>query len=263
MNPDIDTLLARYYEGRTTIAEEQQLRQFFQQPTVPPYLQVHAAQFHYFSAARQPQPSARFHQQLAQRLKVHGPSRVVSLTTWAMRLAASVTLLLLGFISGLVYQQGRPNPAGAKMTVQDASPAQNMKKTLAFSQQPKTSASDRIRAVNQSHKLDQIDDAILQLLINTLNFDANVNVRLAAGQALIRFADEPRVREALIQSLSIQTDPNLQITLIDMLVSLQEKRAVGHMQQLVHSQQTIEAVRQRAQEGINRLALVATTNSPS
>ena len=261
MNQDIDTLLTRYYEGQTTLAEEKQLRQFFQQESVPPYLQGHAAQFQYFSKARQQQPSATFSHQLTERLTMRKPGRVTSLTTWGIRLAASVTLLLLGFAGGLVYEQGRSNPAGALMTADDAPPVQTMKKVLAFTQQPKTSASERIQAVNQSYELDGIDEAITQLLINTLNFDTNVNVRLAACQALSRFESEPHVREALIQSLTIQTDPNLQIALIDMLVASKEKRAVGEMQRLAHSQQTIQAVRLRAQEGINRLA--AAINSPS
>ncbi len=261
MNQVIDNLLIRYYEGETTLAEEKQLRQFFQQETIPPYLQRHAAQFRYFSEARRQQPSATFSHQLTERLTMHKPGRVISLTTWGMRLAASVTLLLLGFASGLVYEQIRTRPTGALMATNDAPPVQTMKKVLALSQQPKTSASERIQAVNQSYELDRVDEAITQLLINTLNFDANVNVRLAASQALLRFENEPGVREALIQSLPIQTDPNVQITLIDMLITIKEKRAVQEMQRLARSQQTIEAVRTRAEEGINRLAAAA--NSPS
>lgn len=259
MKQDIETLLERYYEGETSLEEEKVLRQFFHQETIPPYLQGHAAQFRYFSEARQQQPSATFSHQLAEKLTMPKPSRVISLTTWGGRIAASITLLLLGFAGGLIYQRGFT--AGRLMTTHDAPPVQTMKKVLAFAQQPKTSASERIQAINQSYELDRVDEAITQLLINTLNFDANVNVRLAAGQALLRFENEPGVREALIQSLPIQTDPNVQITLIDMLVIIKEKRAVREMKQLARSQQAIEAVRVRAEEGINRLA--AATHSSS
>ncbi len=261
MNQVIDDLLTRYYEGETTLAEEKQLRQFFQQETIPPYLQRHAAQFRYFSETRQQQPSATFSHRLAERLTMPKPGRVISLTTWGARIAASVTLLLLGFAGGLIYEQVRTGRAGTPMAANDAPPVQTMKNVLALSQQPKTSASERIQAVNQSYELDRGDEALTQLLINTLNFDANVNVRLAASQALLRFENEPGVREALIQSLPIQTDPNVQITLIDMLVAIKEKRAVREMQRLARSQQTIEAVRVRAEEGIKRLAVA--TNAPS
>lgn len=261
MNQDIDDLLTRYYEGETTLAEEKQLREFFRQETIPAYLQAHAAQFRYFAEARQQQPSAPFSRQLAEKLTAPKPGRVIGLTTWGMRIAASITLMLLGFAGGLLYEQGRTNPRGSLRSADDAPPVQTMKKVLAFAQQPKTSASERIQAVNQSYGLDQVDEAITQLLINTLNFDANVNVRLAACQALLRFESEPGVREALIQSLTIQTDPNVQITLIDILVTIKEKRAVREMQRLAQSQQAIEAVRVKAEEGINRLAAAA--NSPS
>ena len=250
MNPTIDQLLARYYEGETTLDEEKQLRQFFQQETIPAQFQAHAAQFRYFADARQQQPSATFNYQLAERLTAPQPGRVIRLTRWGMRLAAGVTLLLLGFAGGLVYT----NQRGELARADDTRPVAAMKKVLAFDQRPTTSASERIQAVNQSYALDQGDAAITQLLINTLNFDANVNVRLAACQALLRFEQEPGVREALIQSLTIQTDPNVQITLIDTLVIIKEKRAVTAMQRLARSQQAIDAVRQKAEEGISRLS---------
>lgn len=261
MNQVIDDLLARYYEGETTLAEEEQLRDFFRQETIPAYLQGHTAQFRYFLEARQQQPSAPFSHRFAEKLTVPERGRVISLSTWGMRVAASIMLILLGFASGLVYQQGRTNPTGVLMIRNDTPPVQTMKKVLAFAQQPKTSASERIQAVNQSYGLDQVDEAITQLLINTLNFDANVNVRLAACQALLRFESEPGVREALIQSLTIQTDPNVQITLIDMLITIKEKRAVRELEQLARRQQAIKAVRVRAEEGINRLTATANFSS--
>ncbi|WP_332369441.1 HEAT repeat domain-containing protein [Spirosoma telluris] len=136
-----------------------------------------------------------------------------------------------------------------------------MKKVLAFEQLPNTSASERIQAVNQSSELDQADQEITKLLINTLNFDENINVRLAACQALIRFENEPDVREALIQSLKIQTDPNIQITLIDALVAIKEKRAVEEIQRLVQDRQVLDIVRQKAEEGIHRLTHEGNTPS--
>lgn len=125
---------------------------------------------------------------------------------------------------------------------------------LAFEQMSNTSASDRIYAVNRSYEIQDADRAIRQLLINTLNFDPNVNVRLAACQALTHFAAETEVKEALIQSLAIQTDPNIQISLIEALVAIKEKRAVDQFQQLVRDQEVLDVVRLKAAEGVNRLS---------
>ncbi|QDK80402.1 HEAT repeat domain-containing protein [Spirosoma sp. KCTC 42546] len=261
MNQDIEKLLEKYYEGETSLQEEKQLRQFFQQEAVPAHLQSHAAQFSYFANARNSHPSLAFTTQLATKLSAPEPGRVISLTSWSLRLAASVALLILGFSAGLFYAQRRFSSTDLAASATDAPSALAMKKVLRFEQITKTSASERIQAVNQSYDLKQADQEITQLLINTLNFDANVNVRLAACQALIRFENEPDVREALIQSLKIQTDPNIQITLIDALVAIKEKRAVNEIQRLVQDQKVLDVVRQKAEEGINQLTHEATTPS--
>ena len=98
-----------------------------------------------------------------------------------------------------------------------------------------------------------LDQELVQLLINTLNFDENVNVRLAACQALAHFENEPLVREGLIQSLKIQTDPNIQITLIEVLVFMKEKRASQAMEQLSQDKQTMDIVRLKAEEAAAKL----------
>ncbi|MFD2570798.1 HEAT repeat domain-containing protein [Spirosoma soli] len=263
MKQDIDKLLERYYDGESSLEEEKQLRQFFQKDPVPEHLQTHAAQFRYFAEARTQHPSLLFSNQLAAKMNPPAPGPVRRLTNWVARIAASLALLIVGFGGGLLYTQWRSDRNEQQPTAAngDVTPALEMKKVLAFEQTPKTSASERIQAVNQSYELARVDQDITQLLINTLNFDANVNVRLAACQALLRFEEEPGVREALIQSLAIQTDPNVQITLIDMLVSIKEKRAIKQIQQLARNQQVLDVVRLKAEEGLNRLSRGGTAPS--
>jgi len=249
MKQVIDKLLEKYYEGETTLDEEKQLRDFFQQSSIPTHLQHHAAQFQYFVDARKEHPSLLFNNRLTE--KLNPTSRLNSLTSWVRRLAASLLLIILGFAGGLFYIQRQANQSVALADKGES--VVEMKKVLAFEPLPKSSASERIQAVNQSYELSQADRDITQLLINTLNFDANVNVRLAACQALTRFENEPGVRDALIQSLSIQTDPNVQITLIETLVAIKEKRAVDEMQRLAQNQAVLDIVRLKAKEGLNHL----------
>lgn len=255
MKQDIEKLLERYYEGETSLEEENVLRQFFQNENLPAHLKSHQAQFRYFLEARNQHPSPSFNSRLIEKLSTPERGEVVSLVTWGMRLAASVGLVVIGFASGFFYNQwSAKQPTAKRVAVSaDAMPMMVIKKVLSFGQQPQSSASERIQAINRSYQLGQVDQDITQLLINTLNFDANVNVRLAACQALQRFENEPGVREALIQSLQIQTDPNIQITLIDALVAIKEKRAVSQMQRLAQNQQVLDVVRLKAKEGFNRL----------
>lgn len=261
MKQDIEKLLEKYYEGETSLAEEKHLRNFFQQEVIPAHLQQHAEQFRYFANVRNQHPSAASINQLANKLNAPEPGRVISLNSWSLRLAASVALLIIGFAGGLVYDQWRSVKTSADLAVSNITPSLAIKKVLAYEPQPKTSASERIQAVNQSYELPQADQEITQLLLNTLNFDANVNVRLAACQALTRFENEPGVRDGLIQSLKIQTDPNVQITLIEVLVAIKEKRAIAEMQRLAQNQQVLDAVRLKAEEGAN--SLIHNKKSPS
>jgi hypothetical protein len=167
---------------------------------------------------------------------------------------------LIGFAAGWFYSH---DESGTVATVAntDQPATASIRNVLAFDAVARTSASDRIQAVNQSYELDQADRETILLLVNTLNFDANVNVRLAACQALMHFEREEGVREALIQSLRIQKDPNVQLTLIEALVAIKEKRAATDMQRLARNQQVLDVVRLKAEEGAS--VLLATAHSPS
>jgi hypothetical protein len=50
---EIEALLERFYEGSTTPAEEQQLRDFFTRDEVPPHLAIHAGLFHFYEEAKE------------------------------------------------------------------------------------------------------------------------------------------------------------------------------------------------------------------
>lgn len=254
MKQDIEKLLERYYEGETTIEEERELKRFFQNEHVPDHLKSHAAQFGYFVGARNEFPSLLFSSELALKLDPPKQGPVRRFGSWLIRIAAGLALLIVGFTGGWMFQS-RNGEGGDNFLVssKDAASQAAMKNVLTFEKMNATSASERIHAVNQSYELSDVDKDITQLLINTLNFDPNINVRLAACQALQHFGNEPNVSEALVQSLAIQTDPNIQISLIEVLVSIKEKRAVVPFQQLVRNQEVMEVVRLKAEEGVNEL----------
>lgn len=252
MNQDIEELLEKYYDGDTTLEEEKVLKSFFQNENVPAHLQSHAAQFRYYVESAQEQPSITFDERLNLILNPAPEKPIKKLTSWFMRIAAGLALILVGFGGGALYNKFQNNGV-ADVAEKDVAPIQEIKTVLAFEHTQSTSASERIQAVNQSYTLSKADQDITQLLLNTLNFDPNVNVRLAACQALLRFKDEQGVTESLIQSLGIQTDPIVQITLIETLVAIKEKRAIDQIQQLAKDQQILEAVRTKAQEGAHKL----------
>jgi hypothetical protein len=177
------------------------------------------------------------------------------LNTW-MRVAASIVLIATGVLLGRNLHWGPQ--AGAEVAVTNsAAPSQEAHAQLARALTPANgqaiSASDRIQLVNNSTKETEPGDATVQVLLNTLNFDPNPNVRLATCEALYRLRADPRVREGLVHALSVQTDPNVQITLIDMVVSMQVRRAVPQLEKLSKRPDALPVVRAQAEAGIGKL----------
>jgi HEAT repeat protein len=125
---------------------------------------------------------------------------------------------------------------------------------LAAAVQRPAAATDRLRLVAEAPTaVVAPGDPAVAALINTLSTDPNPNVRLAACDALYRLRADPRVGPALVAALPLQTDPNVQITLIETLVALREKRAVPQLEQLSQQPEVLRAVRQQAEAGIGQL----------
>ncbi|MEX2233764.1 MAG: hypothetical protein WD824_16485 [Cyclobacteriaceae bacterium] len=116
------------------------------------------------------------------------------------------------------------------------------------------SASQRIKGVNVAMEFSNADDEIVKVLLETLQSDPNTNVRLAALDALAKFKQDPVVRKGLIDALSKQRDPMVQITLIQLMVEMKEKGVVKNLQQIVDDVSTIQAVKDEAYSGILKLS---------
>ena len=171
--------------------------------------------------------------------------------TW-LRIAASVALVALGAVLGLLLRGS--NPTGSTVASAPAAAEQpSLSVRLAAARQVPASASQRLALVNQAPLATEPGDPAVLTLIHTLDTDPNPNVRLAACEALVRLRNDPRVGPALVEALPLQTDPNVQITLIDALVTLREKRAVPELQQLSQEPQALPAVRQQAASGLGQL----------
>jgi hypothetical protein len=251
----IEALLARYYEGETTVSEEQFLKDFFGQTRLlPDHLKPHAAQFTCYAGQQQ----TKLDKYLAEDWlfeKIEAPAAPEAsqytlrlprvLKYW--RVAASITLLLTSLWAGNHYRERRATQQDPEIATLRRE-LQEMKTVLAAN----SSASDRIRVVSQDFSAVQ-DEEVIDMLIKTLYQDPNINVRLAACEGLYQFKDKPRVRLAFIQALEKQTDPMVQITLIDILVSLQEKKALEPLKQLTEKENLLPAVKQKARQGIGTL----------
>ena len=188
------------------------------------------------------------------------PARVISmwptaLTSNWVRVAASIVLVAAGVLLGRQLPWNGRADSSVATTAPAAGQANPATLAAALSNDSghAVSASSRIALVANAPKTAEPDDATVQVLLNTLNLDPNPNVRLAACEALYRLRDAPGVREGLANSLPIQTDPNVQIALIDMVVSLRVHRAVPQLQRLAKRPDALPVVRAQAEAGIGKL----------
>jgi len=173
--------------------------------------------------------------------------RKVWLQSPLSQVAAGIAILIAGMMLGLLF---RTNDGSNREVVELKNEVNNIKDMLILSKLDQPIASERIIAASYLEEMTAPDHQVLEALIKTMNTDENTNVRMAAMNALAKFRNEYLVRDALVETLSIQTDPILQISLINILVSMQETRAVDQMQKIINDNSTNESVKKLAEKGV-------------
>jgi hypothetical protein len=90
-------------------------------------------------------------------------------------------------------------------------------------------------------------------LLRTINTDPNVNVRLAAIDAVRNFAGSPVARSGLVQALPRQTSPLAQIALVETLVDLKQREARPEILSILGGADLDPTVRERLQAAAGKL----------
>ncbi|PLK42935.1 HEAT repeat domain-containing protein [Emticicia sp. TH156] len=179
--------------------------------------------------------------------------RVSWVNSPALKYAAGVVFLLGFFLIG--RKTADKDLGDLKELTQLKKDVEETKELVMLSMLKRESASERIQAVNYSYDINKPDTEVLKALVKTLNNDPNINVRTAAAEALSHFGDEKVARDALIQTLLTQQEPTLQITVIDILANLGDKRAVKPLQKLLQNNETEDFVKRKAQESVKVLSM--------
>ena len=195
----------------------------------------------------------------AEQQKSAGPDFSEQLANWWQvlsfgnlwgQLAYGILLLVLGI--GVGYWL-RPTERYENQLSELSNEVQQMRELMILSMLEQSSPTERLKAVNMGFDLPEADARVINALLNTLNHDPNVNVRLAAVEALRQHAGQPTVRQGLIESINKQNSPIVQIALADLMVELQEKKAVEPMKKLLEEDSMDEAVRQKIEKSIDIL----------
>jgi hypothetical protein len=130
---------------------------------------------------------------------------------------------------------------------------QNLRQTVALTLLDRQSATSRLEGISWCGRVDRPDQDLVSALVNVLDHDPNINVRLSALDALGKFSGDERVRGALVNAIQLQDSPLVQIALIDALVHMRDSSAASQLRNLTDNARVNPAVRQRAQWGLQKL----------
>jgi len=165
------------------------------------------------------------------------------------RLATALGLLVVGWFLGY---QVTPRPERARID-RLASEVREMKTTVMLAKLQNPVAAERMKAVGFTADLPGPDDAVLDALIQTMDKDPNVNVRLVSVEALARYAENPKVREALVQAIVGQESPLVQLALAEVMLALNEKRAVEPFRKVIADPRLDYAVKSKLESAVRLL----------
>jgi hypothetical protein len=180
-----------------------------------------------------------------------GKTARLPFTAPVWRVAAALILLGSGIGIGTALKS-RPAPeiSTNETLVALRQEVKEMKEQVLLNMIDDESASQRIKAVSYSEEMPSPNQQVIDVLVNTLNQDKNVNVRLAALYSLQRFSDRRAVRDSLVNSLRMQKEPIIQVVLINLLAEKRDTRAIKPIQDIMTDKKTLKEVKDAAQRSL-------------
>ncbi|HRI78031.1 MAG TPA: HEAT repeat domain-containing protein [Cyclobacteriaceae bacterium] len=253
----IEELIAKYNEGLADPAEIRTLEGLIEKGV------IELTRLHELSRLDEqivkietPSPSleldSKFQSMLAAEKKKLNRGMLPSLPDLSIlwpRLAFAASLVLVGFVGGYWLQHPSANPEVTQLTNE----VSELKEMMMISLLEKESATERLRAVSLTSNMDRVSIKVTDALFQTLNHDSNVNVRLAALEALTGYTAQSEVREGLIRSIAFQDSPLVQLNLAELMVALQERKSVSELQKLLDNDNTPKEVKTKLKKSIEVL----------
>ncbi|HVX48881.1 MAG TPA: zf-HC2 domain-containing protein [Chitinophagaceae bacterium] len=184
--------------------------------------------------------------------KAPAGKKVISFTVSHLlwRAAAVIVIFGTGLFAGSRLQTNngqQPQVATLQKDVQD------LKQKLMINMLDDESPSQRIEAVNYADDFNTYSQPVVNALLNALNNDKNVNVRLAALYSLDKFSSNRVLIDSLVLSLPRQTDPIIQIGLINMLAAKKARQAIKPIKDIISNTNTIKEVKVIAEKGLKEI----------
>lgn len=163
----------------------------------------------------------------------------------AYGVAIAALCLVLGLAMGWTAASTRPgNGDDTLQAVREELRDTRMLTVVAMLQQP--AAGERLRGVGFATDLNAPGTVVLEALVRTLRHDPNVNVRLAALDALAAHRNQMAVRVALLSALREEESPLIQAELVRVVSTIDHPDARQTVERLVSDTALDSQVRQAA-----------------
>lgn len=170
---------------------------------------------------------------------------------FVQQFAYTIAILTVGLFIGNQFNNSSNN---SKEKIEMAQKeTENVRSQLVLTLLDQPSANKRLQAVSEVSKLNKVTKTIINALFSTLNNDENVNVRLSAIEALKKYTDIPEVREGLVKSIVNQNSPLVQMELADLMVILQEKKAIKPLERIIQKEEINPGVKEKMKESIQSI----------
>ncbi len=171
-----------------------------------------------------------------------------------LQFAVSMGCLAVGLMVGLMAAGGHAGaPASSNEIAQLRKEMTGMRQLVTLSLLQQQSASERLRGVTWSYRAEPNDVEVLGALLQTVRTDDNVDVRLAAVDALRNFGNSPVARRGLRNALLKQDSPLVQISVIDALTEMKDSEAVPALQKMMETPDLDANVQKRIQQALGSL----------
>ena len=191
------------------------------------------ARFHAGLAAYEEQESRHWTERL---LRSFWPQQPVL----QMGLAAALALV------GVVVGQQLPSPVDAEVAA-----LRTEVRTVGLALLDHQSAQERLLGVEWSRRTAQAPE-VINALLERVQYDSNLSVRLAAVDVLRAEVDNPGVRDGLAMALERQESPLLQVALTDALLSA-ERPAIDAVRGLLERSELDPTVREYLQMALREV----------
>lgn len=169
--------------------------------------------------------------------------------------AGALAMLAVGFLGGrLFYYAPVAKPVDENSQVaQLRSEVNSMRQMVALSLLQQQSASERMKGVSFTNRVDKSDREVVAALLDTVKSDPNVNVRLAAVDAFKHFGSDHAARRHLLEAVSAQDSPMVQIAIIELLVDLNDQSASKALAAMAQDSKLQKDVQERARWAVSEL----------